>query len=100
MRKPQVIVLPAVILTVATLGSRAVAQSFTPAAGATLASESASIGALSISRQTLSPSYSVSAQALPRVFPPTLPRTKYTRYPWKTDITPTVFWVGEGSSAA
>lgn len=102
MRKPQatVVILQAVILTVATMGSRAVAQSFTPAAGATLASESASIGALSISRQTLSPSSSASAQALPRVFAPTLPRTTYTRYPWKTDITTTVFWVGEGSTAA
>ena len=37
---------------------------------------------------------SASAQ-LPRVFVPTLPRTAYTRYPWKTDIVATVFWVGE-----
>ena len=32
---------------------------------------------------------------LPRVFVPTLPRTAYTRYPWKTDIVATVFWIGE-----
>src|ERR1700710_21445 len=100
MRKPKVLVLHAVIFTVASLGSRVVAQGFTPAAGATLASESASRGALSIPRQTLSPASSASAQALPRVFAPTLPRTTYTRYPWKADITATVFWVGEGSTAA
>jgi len=34
-------------------------------------------------------------QVLPRVFTPTLPRTTYTRYPWKLDIMATVFWVGE-----
>ncbi len=33
--------------------------------------------------------------ATPRVFAPALPRTAYTRYPWKTDIVATVFWVGE-----
>ncbi len=102
MKKTQVIraVVQSVIVIAASAGSHAVAQSFNTATGATLASESASIGALSISRQTLSPSSSASAQALPRVFAPTLPRTTYTRYPWKTDITATVFWVGEGSSAA
>jgi hypothetical protein len=102
MKKTQVIqaIVQSVIVIAAFVGSDAAAQSFNTATGATLASESASIGALSISRQTLSPSSSASAQALPRVFAPTLPRTTYTRYPWKTDITATVFWVGEGSSAA
>ncbi len=37
--------------------------------------------------------------ATPRVFAPTLPRTAYTRYPWKTDIVATVFWVGEQPTA-
>ncbi len=41
---------------------------------------------------------SVSAP-LPRVYVPTLPRTVYTRYPWKTDIVATVFWVGEMPTA-
>jgi hypothetical protein len=100
LKKPQVILLQAVILVAATSGGRVFAQAFSTATGATLASESASIGALSISRQTLSPTSSASAQALPRVFAPTMPRTTYTRYPWKTDITATVFWVGEGSTAA
>ncbi|MBX7208232.1 MAG: hypothetical protein K1X78_07985 [Verrucomicrobiaceae bacterium] len=36
---------------------------------------------------------------MPRVFVPTLPRTAYTRYPWKTDITATVFWIGEAPTA-
>lgn len=31
----------------------------------------------------------------PRVFSPTMPRLAYTKYPWKTDIVATVFWVGE-----
>lgn len=35
----------------------------------------------------------------PRVSAPTLPRLGYTRYPWKTDITATVFWVGEQPTA-
>lgn len=33
--------------------------------------------------------------AVPRVFAPTMPRTTYSRYPWKTEIVATVFWVGE-----
>lgn len=32
---------------------------------------------------------------LPKVFAPTKPRTRYTRYPWKTNIMTTVFWIGE-----
>ncbi|MCB1225124.1 MAG: hypothetical protein KDK99_04870 [Verrucomicrobiales bacterium] len=36
---------------------------------------------------------------MPRVFAPTLPRTTYTRYPWKTDIVATVFWIGEQPTA-
>jgi hypothetical protein len=30
-----------------------------------------------------------------KVFAPSLPRTAYTKYPWKTDIVATVFWVGK-----
>lgn len=37
----------------------------------------------------------VSNNGMPSVFAPSLPRTAYTRYPWKTDIVTTVFWVGE-----
>lgn len=32
---------------------------------------------------------------LPRVFAPSRPRETYTRFPWKRNITTTVFWVGE-----
>ena len=34
----------------------------------------------------------------PRVHVPTLPRVGYSRYPWKTDIIATVFWIGEEPS--
>lgn len=34
----------------------------------------------------------------PKVFAPSVPRIEYTRYPWKTDIVATVFWVGEEPS--
>ncbi len=91
-------ILSLVLLVVATLSGAAFAQ---PVAAATITSESASIGALAISRQTMSPlSAGASTQALPRVFSPTLPRTVYTKYPWKTDIVATVFWVGELPSGA
>lgn len=33
--------------------------------------------------------------AVPRVNSPTMPRLGYSKYPWKTDIMATVFWVGE-----
>lgn len=32
---------------------------------------------------------------VPRVNSPTMPRLGYAKYPWKTDIVATVFWVGE-----
>jgi len=32
---------------------------------------------------------------IPRVNSPTMPRLGYSKYPWKTDIVATVFWVGE-----
>lgn len=32
---------------------------------------------------------------IPRVNSPTMPRLGYAKYPWKTDIMATVFWVGE-----
>ncbi len=38
---------------------------------------------------------SPSAVSVPHVFAPTMPRTTYSRYPWKTDIVATVFWIGE-----
>ncbi|MEM6278342.1 MAG: hypothetical protein AAF733_02615 [Verrucomicrobiota bacterium] len=43
-------------------------------------------GALPVSRPSSS---------LPRVFAPTQPRSVYTRFPWKRNITTTVFWIGE-----
>ena len=38
---------------------------------------------------------SPSAASAPHVFAPTMPRTTYSRYPWKMDIVATVFWIGE-----
>lgn len=35
---------------------------------------------------------------MPRVFAPTQSRVAYTRYPWKTRIVTTVFWIGEEPS--
>lgn len=35
---------------------------------------------------------------LPAVYAPTRPRGGLTRYPWKTDIVTTVFWIGEPST--
>ena len=43
-------------------------------------------GALPVSRP---------GSSLPRVFAPTQPRSVYTRFPWKRNITTTVFWIGE-----
>jgi len=40
-----------------------------------------------------------STRGLPRVFAPTKPREKYTRYPWKRNIVTTVFWIGEQPTA-
>jgi len=36
---------------------------------------------------------------LPRVFAPSRPRDTYTRFPWKRNITTTVFWIGEKPTA-
>lgn len=70
-------------------------QTLSPVA-ANISGESASLGTLAITRQTLNPSSSPTAQSLPRVFTGSaLPRASYSKYPWKTDITATVFWVGE-----
>lgn len=80
------------VFVFAVAGTSLQGQSLSPVA-ASITGESTSIGALSASR-TL-PANGSSVQALPRVFTPTLPRATYTRYPWKTDIMATVFWVGE-----
>lgn len=66
------------------------AQPTAPLATAGAAGGSASVSSLSLSKQA-----AATAAVMPRVFVPTLPRTTYTRYPWKTDITATVFWCGE-----
>lgn len=36
--------------------------------------------------------------SLPRVFAPSQPRSRYTRYPWRKNIVTTVFWIGEKPS--
>lgn len=50
-----------------------------------------------LSRPQLNPvqATGVPSNGLPSVFAPSLPRTAYTRYPWRTNIVTTVFWVGE-----
>ncbi len=71
------------------------AQTLSPVAVG-ISRETASMSMLSTSReQTQNPLPTVTSPSLPRVFAPTLPRATYTRYPWKTDIMTTVFWVGE-----
>lgn len=65
---------------------------------ATIAGEGSSVGAMSMSREAVDRAALLSSgqqQMMPRVFTPTLPRATYTRYPWKTDIMATVFWIGE-----
>lgn len=44
------------------------------------------------------PKVSGQVLAAPRVNSPTMPRLGYAKYPWKTDIVATVFWVGEEPS--
>jgi hypothetical protein len=81
------------VLTLTLLANASVAllgQSLSPVASS---SETAALGAVAITRQTLSPSSSV--QSLPHALNPALPRTSYSKYPWKTDIVATVFWIGE-----
>jgi hypothetical protein len=53
-----------------------------------------------LSRPQLNPvqATGVPSNGLPSVFAPSLPRTAYTRYPWRTNIVTTVFWVGEQPS--
>ena len=76
-------------LLIASFGS-ASAQTFSSSAAA-VSREASAVSSLSLARQGFTPT----TAALPRVFVPTLPRTAYTRYPWKTDIVATVFWIGE-----
>jgi len=67
------------------------------AAGTTLAqtpapvSPTTSLSGLAGARQQLSPG----GAAMPRVFAPTMPRLSYSIYPWKTEISATIFWIGE-----
>lgn len=76
-------------LLIASFGSVS-AQTFSSSAAA-VSREASAVRSLSLANQGLTPA----STALPRVFVPTLPRTTYTRYPWKTDIVATVFWIGE-----
>jgi hypothetical protein len=62
----------------------------------TQSSSTISSGAGSLRGMPLSPGATVAG---PKVFAPSLPRTAYTRYPWKTDIVATVFWAGEQPTA-
>ena len=80
------------VLALAAIPAGVRAQS---AAGVTSggASGTASMSALSMPRQAGQPAVPTSGG--PRVFAPTMPRTAYTRYPWKLDIVATVFWIGE-----
>jgi hypothetical protein len=69
--------------------------------GAALAQNGTSVSstsALSAARQI--PTNATQTQgAVPHVFAPTMPRIAYSRYPWKTDIVGTVFWIGEDPSS-
>jgi hypothetical protein len=67
-----------------------VAGSPRAATGATAAA-----GAAMISRQNAT---SVQSLQLPSVYAPTRPRVAAPRYPWKTNIVTTVFWIGEPST--
>lgn len=76
-------------------GGSLFAQTLSPVAVG-ISRETASMGILSTSRQQpVNTVTGTTNSTLPRVFAPTLPRATYTRYPWKTDIMTTVFWVGE-----
>lgn len=71
------------------------AQAQTLSSATSVSRQTSSMSSLALARQG-----GTSASApLPRVFVPTLPRTAYTRYPWKTDIVATVFWIGESPTA-
>lgn len=59
----------------------------------------ASQGIASVASGSASTGAGTAAMDLPRVFAPTRPRTRYTRYPWRTDIVTTVFWIGETPTA-
>lgn len=52
-------------------------------------------GQKSRSSTSLPPPPSQGSVLVPRVNSPTMPRLGYSKYPWKTDIVATVFWVGE-----
>ncbi len=79
----------AALATVIVLSATAGAQTFSPSSASV--SRDRSLPTLKLTQKGGKPV----AAPLPRVFVPTLPRTAYTRYPWKTDIVATVFWVGE-----
>ncbi len=59
--------------------------------GMSLAQNGSSVSSVS----ALSGARQAQEGAVPRVFAPTMPRVTYSRYPWKTDIVATVFWIGE-----
>lgn len=75
-------------------GASLEAQALRPVA-ANITSETKAISSIANSRQSLSPSSMVAPSALPRVYSSSLPRASLTRYPWRTGINATVFWVGE-----
>jgi hypothetical protein len=70
------------------------AQTIPPVA-AGITGEASAMGALSTSRPSLDSTPFTPPSSLPRVYSGSLPRTNLTKYPWKTGINATVFWVGE-----
>jgi len=74
------------LVITAAWGGQVQAQSSVPQVSAT------SAAAVSQTHMINGQSYPITT---PRVNVPTMPRLEYARYPWKTDIVATVFWVGE-----
>lgn len=68
-------------------------------AGVELGAQTVSQGAAGVSSLGQQGVRAAGQAAGPRVFAPSLPRTAYSRYPWKLDIVATVFWVGEEPTA-
>lgn len=79
------------VAVLALISGAAFAQSGSTVSGA---------GALSAARQ-LPTQAGQAVGAVPKVFAPTMPRVMtpgFTKYPWRTEITSTVFWIGEEPS--
>lgn len=86
------------ILLLGGVGTAAFGQTRNPITSAA-ASETAALGSAAISRQALSNTSASNLLSSARAGQPSLPKASYTKYPWKQEITATVFWVGEPTSA-